>query len=632
MTPGKLLPQDIDPYLCTHLIFAFAKFDSRGRLTPSGWNDVEYTNLYRQFTGLKSNNTELKTLLAIGGWSMGSAPFTAMVKTRATRQSFIKDAVNFLRKYNFDGLDLDWEYPATRGSPPQDKHRFSKLVQELRYWFGKEAVRSGRNRLLISAAVGCSPEKIDLSYDVPIISKYLDFINLMTYDLHGGWEKIMQINAPLFPRTQDVGTMAEKLTVSWVVKRWLELGASPSKLILGIPIYGRGFTFCTSQTHPGAPNCGKSTPGAFSKEAGILAFAEIQQQVDNGWRRSWDEEQKAPYAYSLIHRQWVGYDDTHSIKIKIEYLKRLQLGGTMTWSLSLDDFHNSRGSNSRFPLHRSIKKFLELPENGIKKTISPKTSQTLSYSLWDNPKQSSKSVLYETKTTNKISLLEELKPSQTIDKTSRNTPRFVPSKREKQRTLPSKKQSSVSLWTQNYPTTASFPSFEEHDPTSKTQERSLINSPILDIVFPEQNNDYNKKRISKDFNEESEYNIQSNIIPGKEDRGSLHIENGPSLHVNQEYPIVELQTIPSASTSQPEQLAPCNEDVESSIENLNEENSLTEVFQCPSLFGIYSDVMDCSSFYQCVWQVPFHYKCSPGTAWNDRIQSCDWPANTGCIL
>ena len=60
---------------------------------------------------------------------MGSEPFTQMVKSSQTRQEFAKSAVAFLRKRNFDGLDLDWEYPANRGSPPKDKHRFTLLVQ-----------------------------------------------------------------------------------------------------------------------------------------------------------------------------------------------------------------------------------------------------------------------------------------------------------------------------------------------------------------------------------------------------------------------------------------------------------------------------------------------------------------------
>ena len=84
---------------------------------------------YERFQAVKKQNPSLITMLAVGGWNMGSAPFTAICKTAAKRQDFAQDAVKFLRNHGFDGLDLDWEYPAARGSPPEDKDRFSELVK-----------------------------------------------------------------------------------------------------------------------------------------------------------------------------------------------------------------------------------------------------------------------------------------------------------------------------------------------------------------------------------------------------------------------------------------------------------------------------------------------------------------------
>lgn len=78
---------------------------------------------------MKKSNPNLKVMLAVGGWTMGSAPFTQMVATPASRQEFATSTVKFLRDHGFDGLDIDWEYPAARGSPATDKQKYVELVK-----------------------------------------------------------------------------------------------------------------------------------------------------------------------------------------------------------------------------------------------------------------------------------------------------------------------------------------------------------------------------------------------------------------------------------------------------------------------------------------------------------------------
>ena len=113
---GKFTPEDVDPDLCTNLIYSFAGLDSNEWEIKSldAWMDLEDNYGlagFKKATDLKRGRDHLKVTLAIGGWNEGSTKYSQMSADPKKRQKFVNSAVLFLKKYNFDGLDLDWEYP-----------------------------------------------------------------------------------------------------------------------------------------------------------------------------------------------------------------------------------------------------------------------------------------------------------------------------------------------------------------------------------------------------------------------------------------------------------------------------------------------------------------------------------------
>lgn len=354
---GKYTPDNIDDRLCTHIVYSFAKLTNHA-LTPFEWNDdsTEWSKgMFDKVNDLKNVNPELKTLIAVGGWNMGSEPFTQMVETPANRRIFITSAVKFMRSRGFDGLDLDWEYPGNRGSPAADKARFTKLVKELYDEFSKESKITGKPRLLLTAAVAAGKETIDKAYEIAEIGRYMDFISVMTYDLHGGWEKKTGHNSPLFRGRWERGN--EKfLNLAWAADYWFKMGVPKHKLNIGLAVYGRSFTLTDpSEYGVGAP-AKKGKGGKFTREEGFLSYYEIcEKRKKPGVKTYLIEDQKVPYI--VDGDQWIGYDDETSLTTKVKYIINSGFGGIMIWSLDLDDFTGSC-NGQKYPLIVAINKAL----------------------------------------------------------------------------------------------------------------------------------------------------------------------------------------------------------------------------------------------------------------------------------
>ncbi|EDW32817.1 GL10147 [Drosophila persimilis] len=352
---GQFGVEDIDPFLCTHLIYAFLGIEESGQLRViDSYLDLEDNSgrgNIKSFNALKLKNPTLKTLAAIGGWNEGSKKFSIVAADAEKRARFVNDVVHFLQRHGFDGLDLDWEYPGQRHSlDNEDRTNYITLLKEL-----KEGLEPFS--YILSAAVGSAQFSAETSYEIPAIVPYLDLINVMAYDLHGPWDEVVGINAPLYPAASDKSERQKQLNVDAIFKYWLNAGAPPEKLVLGVPFYGRSFTLASADSHePGSPHIGRGIAGKYSREPGVLGYnelCELMQQED--WTEKWETDQQVPYAYR--QRQWVGYENPRSLSLKAQYVVDHHLGGIMIWSLESDDFHGTCGQE-RYPLVHAINRVL----------------------------------------------------------------------------------------------------------------------------------------------------------------------------------------------------------------------------------------------------------------------------------
>nr|WP_202447892.1 glycosyl hydrolase family 18 protein [Streptomyces sp. SID5468] len=334
--------------------------------TSDTWNQPIAGN-FHQLQELKKKYPNLKVLLSIGGWTY-SKYFSDAAASDASRKKFVSSCVDMFIKGNipasggyggpgtaagiFDGIDIDWEYPASSGGhtgnhySAADTANFTALLAEFRSELDAQGATDGKHYALAAALPGGQDKVAKVQTDQ--IGKYLDFGDVMTYDMHGAWDTTGPTNFqdPLYPSANDpsnpIPPGSEKYVIDSVVKAYTQGdsaygipgGFPASKVNLGIPFYYRGWTGVPAGSNHGlyqsatGPSAGHALSG---NVPGVAMYKELTGVVDNPSDTFWDPTTQSAWFYDGTN--FYGGESDRSIQARADYIHCNGLAGAMMFSL-----------------------------------------------------------------------------------------------------------------------------------------------------------------------------------------------------------------------------------------------------------------------------------------------------------
>lgn len=316
-------PSSINTNYFTHIYYAFIQPEPESFELLITDSDKEWIPKF--INGLRYRNPPVKTLFSLGGGGNNATLFSEMASTKRNRQRFISSTIHVARKYDFDGVDLDWEFPADQ----KDMSNLALLYQEWHRALVSDAQVRRKPRLLLTSAVyynstirliGNGPR----SYPAQAIRDYLDWASPMCFDYHGAWANNTGFNAALYDPKSEISTQ-------FGLGSWVKSGVPPEKLVMGLPLYGRTWELKDPKVH----GVGAEAVGPATDTDGTLDYDEILKfNEENGATVVYDKVAVSFYAYAGT--TWIGYDDGPSITTKVRFARSMGLKGYFFWALGKD--------------------------------------------------------------------------------------------------------------------------------------------------------------------------------------------------------------------------------------------------------------------------------------------------------
>ncbi len=334
-------PLDVDGDSITHLIYAFANISDEG-VCIVGDPVADYKN-FKELVELKKKYPHLKILISVDGWNW-SENFSKVALTEKSRERFVDSCIRkFIEgdfgkhgKYPdlFDGIDIDWEYPTGGGKYPglpEDRRNFTLLMKKFREKLDDLSKKTGK-RYLLAFAGGAHPEYIFKKVEMDKVSKYVDFIVVMTYDFNGSWSELTGFHNNLYEAPEDLTRVSYNLNVDRVIKNYIKAGAPKEKLLLGIPFYGRSWSGVKDENNGLFQPFSGVGPGTV--EGGVVDYPDVVHRFQPVMKRFFHPEAQAVWLYG--DGVFITYESTETATLKALYVIEEDLGGITVWEITMD--------------------------------------------------------------------------------------------------------------------------------------------------------------------------------------------------------------------------------------------------------------------------------------------------------
>ncbi|KAK3395032.1 hypothetical protein B0H63DRAFT_533483 [Podospora didyma] len=324
---NKKEPAELPIGPLTHLNLAFVNFDKNFNLIDDNGEWVSKV-VVRKF-----KYPDLRVNIAIGGWTFNDPPtatyWSDMASTKENRGKFISSVVKYLLNYGLDGVDLDWEYPVApdRGGKKEDGDNYVKLLEEMRAAFDHE-----NTAWEISVTLPASFWYLK-GFKLKEMGKHLSYWNVMTYDIHGMWDKDNEWTGPWLRGHTEWPEIDEGLDLLW------RNDIKPKDVVMGFAFYGRSFTMADPNCHEPNRICkfsGGGLAGDCSATEGILTYQELAGRNNTLDVRTYYNKETTVKYNVYGGSQWISYDDAQSFHDKLEHLSERCLSGLMIWAIDQD--------------------------------------------------------------------------------------------------------------------------------------------------------------------------------------------------------------------------------------------------------------------------------------------------------